>query len=83
MGEYAMLRLRLAEGLCFAAFADRFGVGGRAYFRDPIVRYTSAGLLDTDDTRVALSDAGIAVADAIAAEFLSIASEKSRASSPL
>jgi oxygen-independent coproporphyrinogen-3 oxidase len=70
-GELAMLLLRLSRGLNFADFADRTGgLDARAIWRDILERYTRAGLLDVDQTSMRLSERGIAVADALAAEFL-------------
>jgi coproporphyrinogen III oxidase-like Fe-S oxidoreductase len=66
-----MLLLRLSRGLNFADFADRTGgLDARAIWRDILERYTRAGLLDVDQTSMRLSERGIAVADALAAEFL-------------
>jgi oxygen-independent coproporphyrinogen III oxidase len=70
-GELAMLMLRLSRGLNFAAFADRTGgLDAPTIWRDTIARYARAGLLHVDETALRLSDEGLAVADAIAAEFL-------------
>ena len=69
-GELAMLLLRLSRGLNFADFADRTGLDARELWRDPIERYSAAGLLEADKIGVRLSPRGLAVADALAAEFL-------------
>lgn len=73
MGEHAMLRLRLADGLEFGPFLDRWKVDARELFADPIDRYSATGLLDVDDRRVCVTEAGVAVADAIASAFLAAA----------
>jgi oxygen-independent coproporphyrinogen-3 oxidase len=70
-GELAMLQLRLTRGIDFADFAARTGVDARIAFADPIERFSRAGLLERTAAGVRLSNAGLAVADSLAAEFLS------------
>jgi oxygen-independent coproporphyrinogen-3 oxidase len=70
MGELAMLQLRLSSGLNFADFEKRMSEDARSVFADPIERYTAAGLLESDSTRVRLTEHGVRLADAVAAEFL-------------
>ena len=70
-GELAMLMLRLSRGLNFAAFADRTGgLDAQTIWQDTIERYVRTGLLHIDQAALKLTEAGLAVADAIAAEFL-------------
>jgi oxygen-independent coproporphyrinogen-3 oxidase len=69
-GEWVMLRLRLAGGIDFDEYAARWGHDARAVYHDELTHLTGLGLLEMDDRRFAVSDAGLAVADAIAAEFL-------------
>jgi oxygen-independent coproporphyrinogen-3 oxidase len=69
-GELAMLLLRLTRGLDYADFAARTGYDARALWADPIDRFTRAGLLDCDGRGFRLSERGLAVADALAAEFV-------------
>jgi oxygen-independent coproporphyrinogen-3 oxidase len=70
-GELAMLMLRLSRGLNFAAFADRTGgLDVQTIWHDTIERYVRTGLLHVDQAALKLTEAGLAVADAIAAEFL-------------
>ena len=69
-GELAMLLLRLTRGLNYADFADRTGFDARALWADQIRRFTRAGLLDCDDLGFRLTERGLAVADALAAEFI-------------
>jgi oxygen-independent coproporphyrinogen-3 oxidase len=69
-GELAMLMLRLTRGLSFAAFAARIGRDARELFAPQIKQLCGARLLLVDDERIALSNTGINVADAIAAEFV-------------
>lgn len=68
--EYAMLRLRLTEGIVWRDFVDRWGRDARRVFADPIARYSARGLLISDEAGIRLTEAGVAVADALAAEFL-------------
>ncbi len=72
-GELAMLTLRLSGGLNFADFADRTGCDARAVFAEPIQRLQQHGLLTIDQTAGRLTDRGLELADAIAAEFLDVA----------
>jgi len=65
-----MLMLRLSGGFNFADFAARANFDARNLWGDVIERYTRAGLLESGATGVRLSENGIAVADALAAEFL-------------
>jgi oxygen-independent coproporphyrinogen-3 oxidase len=69
-GELAMLLLRLSRGLNYDDFAARTGVDAGVVWRDPIDRFTRAGLLAGDDRGFRLTEAGVAVADALAAEFV-------------
>lgn len=69
-GELIMLRLRLRRGVDFADLRARTGLDARGAHAATIARLSGAGLLDLDERTMRLSDAGIAVADAVAAEFL-------------
>ncbi|MEA2709428.1 MAG: hypothetical protein QOF78_2029 [Phycisphaerales bacterium] len=69
-GELAMLLLRLTRGLNFADFAARTTFDARALWSDQIDRFSRAGLLDCDERGFRLSERGLAVADALAAEFV-------------
>jgi oxygen-independent coproporphyrinogen-3 oxidase len=70
-GELAMLMLRLAGGINYGAFASRTGLDARDYFAGQIARYAGAGLLVAGESAISLTETGLNVADAIAAEFLS------------
>lgn len=72
LGELAMLMLRLAGGLNFDDYTARTGNDARHLFSDVIDRYTRTGLLKLDPNAVRLSESGIRVADAVAAEFLQV-----------
>jgi oxygen-independent coproporphyrinogen III oxidase len=69
-GEWVMLRLRLADGVSFADSTARWGGDARTTYADPLARLSQLGLLDVNADRFALSERGLAVADAVAAEFL-------------
>jgi oxygen-independent coproporphyrinogen-3 oxidase len=71
-GEWVMLRLRLSDGVGFADYAARWGRDAHADYADELARLSKVGLLVIDRERFVLSDAGLAVADAIASEFLRI-----------
>ena len=70
-GELAMLMLRLRGGISYSGFADRTGMDAREVFADQIARFGGVGLLVADTTAIRLTETGLNVADAIAAEFLS------------
>lgn len=72
-GELAMLQLRLARGVSFANFKERTGCDARGMFGEAIGRYEAAGLLESDQDGVRITSKGIAIADALAAEFLAAA----------
>lgn len=78
IGEYAMLRLRLDVGIDYAEFSACWGCDARIVFADPIARFGRQGLLIADDRGIRLSDSGVRLADAIAAEFLTAARPSSR-----
>lgn len=69
-GELAMLLLRLSRGLNCADFSARTTFDPRRLFADPIERFARVGLLQVDETAIRLTDAGLSVADSVAAEFL-------------
>jgi coproporphyrinogen III oxidase-like Fe-S oxidoreductase len=69
-GELAMLMLRLSRGIDFIDFQERTGMDPAALWAETISRFAQVGLLEADNRGVRLSDAGIAVADALASEFL-------------
>lgn len=71
-GELAMLALRLSRGLNFADFAARTGCDARTVFNEPIQRLLRHGLLTVDQTAARLTDRGLELADAVAAEFLDL-----------
>jgi len=69
-GELAMLQLRLATGINFSNFLEKTGLDARRLWPDLLPHLHKIGLIDLDDHGFRLTDHGINVADAIAAEFL-------------
>jgi len=69
-GELAMLMLRLAGGLNFDTFTRRTGRSAIELFADTIDRIARIGLIRLDGDAIRLTEAGIDVADSVAAEFL-------------
>jgi oxygen-independent coproporphyrinogen-3 oxidase len=69
-GEWVMLRLRLAQGVSFAEYAERWGRNARADYAEEIARMARVGLIEVREARFVLSEAGLGVADGIAGEFL-------------
>ena len=72
MGEEVMLRLRMAEGLSFAALSARWKLDARARYDGLVRRFAAAGLLDVTEggDRIAFSERGLEVADGVLAEFV-------------
>jgi len=72
LGETLMLGLRLREGVDLDVLEARFAPHARLGDgrRETLARYTAAGLLTRCGTRVRLTEQGLFVADAIAAELL-------------
>ena len=66
-----MLMLRLAGGINYDAFARRTGLDARTAYADQIERFAKVGLLVAGATAICLTETGLNVADAVAAEFLS------------
>ncbi|MBC8108951.1 MAG: radical SAM family heme chaperone HemW [Anaerolineae bacterium] len=72
-GELAMLTLRLTRGLKFDDFAGRTGHDARTLFVEQISQLSRQKLLHLDEHHISLSESGINVADAVAAEFVQLA----------
>jgi oxygen-independent coproporphyrinogen-3 oxidase len=70
-GELAMLQLRLSRGIDFADFAARTGYDARQLWPTLLRRLRDLDLILLDERGCRLSPKGVAVADAIGAEFLS------------
>jgi coproporphyrinogen III oxidase-like Fe-S oxidoreductase len=70
-GELAMLMLRLASGIDYADFTARTGLDARTVYAEQIERFGRVGLLIAGSSAICLTETGLNVADAVAAEFLS------------
>jgi oxygen-independent coproporphyrinogen-3 oxidase len=68
--ELAMLMLRLSRGIDLADFSARTGFDARNLFAPRLEQLARARVIDITDDAIRLSDSGLAVADAVAAEFL-------------
>lgn len=68
--ETAMLQLRLIRGIDCAVFGERFGIDPLVLFREAIDKHTGLGLLAAGEGRIALTPAGLLLADAVIADFL-------------
>jgi len=69
-GELIMLELRLSRGVDFVEFSNRTGLDARLLYADQLMQLERAGLICITPEKFALSETGIDVADAVAAEFL-------------
>lgn len=69
-GERMMLGLRLANGVDRQAFTTRFGRDPVEQFSTTIDHLRKIGLIEITPEAIVLSERAIAVADAVAAEFL-------------
>ena len=70
MREYMILKLRMTEGVGEAEFRERFGVSFREVFPKELGKCVSAGLLQTDEQGVRLTDRGLDLANLVFEEFL-------------
>ncbi len=70
-GELMMLMLRLSRGVKYSDYSARIGCDARELYAEPIERLARLGLIKVDGIGIRLSEQGISVADAVAAEFLS------------
>ncbi len=65
-----MLMLRLTRGVSYSDYSAQTGSDARLDFADQIDRLAKLSLLETDDAGFRLTNSGLNVADAVAAEFL-------------
>lgn len=70
VSEYVMLRLRLAEGLDYAAVRRRFGVDVLAGHREFITKLQQNGLAHPGDTALRLTERGFLLSNQILAALL-------------
>jgi oxygen-independent coproporphyrinogen III oxidase len=69
-GEWVMLRLRLARGVAFDEYAARWGRDACDDYASPLAQLSKLRLIEVGESGFGLSEAGLAVADAVAQEFL-------------
>lgn len=69
-GELAMLMLRLSDGIDIRKFSQKIEQDPTHLFRGPLAPLVNQRLLEISSTHIRLTEAGLAVADAIAAELL-------------
>ncbi|MBE6690681.1 MAG: radical SAM family heme chaperone HemW [Ruminococcaceae bacterium] len=67
--EYVMLRMRLFDGIDLADFAHRFGISFEDAYGDTD-RLAAAGFLQKNKERIAFSEKGMRVSNAILSEWL-------------
>ena len=70
MFEYAMMHLRLAEGIDLAGYEARFGASFAEGKEDTIEKYKRAGMLTCDEERIALTEQGFYISNSILSELL-------------
>jgi oxygen-independent coproporphyrinogen-3 oxidase len=68
--ETAMLELRLTEGIDRTHFAQRYGSDPVSFFREPVQRHATRGLLEVTETHLRLTRPGLLLADVVIADFL-------------
>jgi oxygen-independent coproporphyrinogen-3 oxidase len=72
--EYVMLRMRLFEGLSMADFAHRFGTSFAEAYGD-VSKLVAAGLLWKNEERIAFTERGMRVSNAILSDWLDFGAE--------
>ena len=70
MEEFMFLGLRMTQGVSGKDFLQRFGQKMEEVYRDPIRRFTDAGLLVREEDRIRLTFRGLDLANTVMAEFL-------------
>ena len=68
--EYVMLRLRLADGVNKAEFLARFGKKFDAVYGEAAAPFVASGLLIDSPERIAFTDRGFSVSNAVLSEML-------------
>ncbi|WP_238701680.1 radical SAM family heme chaperone HemW [Mariprofundus erugo] len=69
-GEACWLALRRSEGLDRRAFRERFGIDAASHFTDELEPWLQQQMLTISDDAIALTQAGLPLADSIAASVL-------------
>lgn len=72
-GEAAMLALRTSQGVCLAAFKERYGIDFMQFYATIIPELRDAGLLEVDDAFVRLTRRGRFVANDVCGAFVTFA----------
>ena len=70
MFEYAMMRLRLADGIPLREYERRFGVSFLDGRREKLDRYTKAGLICQSNEAVSLTERGFYLSNTVMADIL-------------
>lgn len=70
MGDSMMLGLRMLSGVSVPAFRERFGVDPREEYHAELERLMEHGLVRIDDERIALTEKGLFLGNAVFAEFV-------------
>lgn len=68
--EYAMLALRLSEGLSLSEYSERFGVSFTEGKEELIERFCREGLMRLDNGRLSITESGFYVSNSILVEIL-------------
>jgi oxygen-independent coproporphyrinogen-3 oxidase len=69
-GELAMLQLRLTRGIDLSDFSARTGFDADSLYAERLAPLQRLGLIERVGRSIRLTDGGLAVADAVASEFL-------------
>ncbi len=70
MSEVMFLGLRLGEGVAWARFRERFDVDAREIFREPLALLSAGKMLQVNDERVRLTEAGMLASNQLLWRFL-------------
>ncbi len=70
MAETIFLGLRLAEGVAWARFRERFGKDAREVYHEPIALLSSWGMLRVDEEGMSLTEKGMLVSNQLLWRFL-------------
>ena len=72
-GEAVMLALRTSQGVCLAAFKERYEIDFMQFYAPVIAEFRDARLLDIDKSRVRLTRRGRFVANDVCGAFVTFA----------
>ena len=70
IGEYVMLCMRTARGVCESEFAERFNESFEALFGERLKPYCNGGFVVRNNGRYAFTDSGFYVSNSILSELL-------------